>query len=335
MPTGSYRSQRSIYDERYQTGLYDQRSVVRVLTAEREALSEAMGRALKSHPKVRQISLFDFGYGTGRVTNEMVANYADQYIALGKDLLVVAYDVSSAGLKKAQESLTSAGFTSARDLAWDPGALEGYIAGSIHKEEAGIRITVVFIHGREEDPPDVMHRLALRANDGDRYLVTTSWYSGLGHVVGHELRREYFRQIGGIASATGEVVLAVSSAGDLADLQSRWATILANGAAGDFRVTAPGDVVYETELGQANFYHIFSTDLNEHMSAMTAPDQHWWIEGIRYPEEEFGSPESEQLNYRRVCEANARKRGRRWTADDYREYHTVAAFRSPMDPTKL
>ena len=200
MPTGSYRSQRSIYDERYQTGLYDQRSVVRVLTAEREALSEAMGRALKSHPKVRQISLFDFGYGTGRVTNEMVANYADQYIALGKDLLVVAYDVSSAGLKKAQESLTSAGFTSARDLAWDPGALEGYIAGSIHKEEAGIRITVVFIHGREEDPPDVMHRLALRANDGDGCLVTTSWYSGLGHVVAApNFGGIALGQIGGIA----------------------------------------------------------------------------------------------------------------------------------------
>lgn len=35
-------SQRSIYDERYSVGLYDRRSAVRVLTAERDALDKAM-----------------------------------------------------------------------------------------------------------------------------------------------------------------------------------------------------------------------------------------------------------------------------------------------------
>jgi hypothetical protein len=55
---------------------------------------------------------------------------------------------------------------------------------------------------------------------------------------------------------------------------------------------------------------------------------------IRYPDEEFASREAEQANYRRVSEANDRNRGRIWTADDYREFHTVAAFRSALDPRK-
>ncbi len=57
----AYASQRSIYDERYQVGHYDHRSAVRVLTAELDALSEAMDRALKSNRTVRRVNLFDFG----------------------------------------------------------------------------------------------------------------------------------------------------------------------------------------------------------------------------------------------------------------------------------
>src|ERR1039458_3961150 len=95
----AYASQRSIYDERYQVGHYDHRSAVRVLTAERDALSEAMDRALKSNRPVRRVNLFDFGYGTGRVTNEFIGSYVHNYGAAQKDLRVVAYDVSSAGLK--------------------------------------------------------------------------------------------------------------------------------------------------------------------------------------------------------------------------------------------
>jgi hypothetical protein len=74
--------------------------------------------------------------------------------------------------------------------------------------------------------------------------------------------------------------------------------------------------------------------LNDHMTAITSEAQHWWMEGIRYPDEEFQSREAEQANYQRVREANKRKRGRSWDSDDYREFHTVAAFRSPMDPAK-
>lgn len=54
-------SQRSIYDEQYSAGLYEHRSVkVPVLTAERDALNKAMGRAAVSHPYTWRISFSVF-----------------------------------------------------------------------------------------------------------------------------------------------------------------------------------------------------------------------------------------------------------------------------------
>jgi hypothetical protein len=77
---------------------------------------------------------------------------------------------------------------------------------------------------------------------------------------------------------------------------------------------------------------VFSTELNDYMKSITAAGQHWWVEGIRYPGEEFESQEAEQANYRQVRQANERKRGRVWNVDDYREFHSIAAFRSPVRP---
>ena len=128
--------------------------------------------------------------------------------------------------------------------------------------------------------------------------------------------------------------MSMSATGDLVELQQEFSERLASGITGGFPIQAPGDVVYETELGQPNFCHMFGVDLNDHMRAITGWGQYWWVEGIRYPDEEFASQEAEQANYRRVREANDRKRGRIWTADDYREFHTVAAFRSALDPRK-
>ena len=47
--TKAHLSQRAIYDERYKAGDYDRRSAVRVLTAEHEALSGAVERALRAN----------------------------------------------------------------------------------------------------------------------------------------------------------------------------------------------------------------------------------------------------------------------------------------------
>jgi hypothetical protein len=325
-------SQRSIYDERYEAGLYDRRSAIHVLTAEREALAEALNRTLESNQDARRVTLFDFGYGTGRVTNELIKNYQRDYAESRKDLRVVAYDVSSVGLQKAQEALCSTGFTPDGQLQWEPDNTCGYVAGSVSKEETDVTVSVVFVHGNESESPEFMHQLALKASDGDRYLLTTSWYSGLGHVPSEKLRREYFRQLGALTSPTGEIVFSMSATGDLVEIQPEWSKKLDEGSVGDFPVAAPGDLVYVTELGQDNFYHVFSTDLNDHMTAITSANQHWWVRGIRYPDEEFNSTADEQANYRRVREANRGKRGRTWNADDYRQFHTVAAFRSPRNP---
>jgi hypothetical protein len=326
--------QRAIYDERYTDGRYDHRSAIHVLTSEREALAEAVDRALKSNPDTGTVNLFDFGYGTGRVTNELARSYLLDYAAAGKSLRIAAYDVSSVGLRKAQEALCAVGFVPDGRLTWQQDGVGGYISGSVRKEEAGLAVSVVFVHGSEDQAPEVMRQLALRASDGEPYLLTTSWYSGLGHIPGQSLRREYFRQLGALTSPSGELVLSVSSTGDLVEIQPEWDRRRADGDVGGFPVEAAGDVVYLTELGQANFYHVFGTDLNEHMAAITAAGQHWWVQGIRYPAPEFESQEAEQANYWRVREANERKRGQRWTATDYREFHTVAAFRSRTDPER-
>jgi hypothetical protein len=159
-----------------------------------------------------------------------------------------------------------------------------------------------------------------------------SWYSGLGHVPSAGLRREYFSQFNELTSPLGEIVLCLSATGDLVELQPEWSARLASGDVGDFPVATPGDLIYETELGQPNFYHIFGTDLNDYMREITSASQRWWIEGIRCPDEEFESAEVEQANYLRVRAANASKRGGTWNADDYREFHTVAALRSAVKP---
>jgi len=325
-----YVSQRSIYDERYKAGQYDRRSAVPVLTAEREALRAAMDRAVRSNPDAERISLFDFGYGTGRVTNELITGYSCE-CTVAKDLRVVAYDVSSAGLRKAQEALCRAGFAPEACIEWAPESTAGYIAGSVRKDQANLAVTVVFVHAYEGESPDVMSQLAVKANDGNPYLLTTSWYSGLGHIPGEKLRREYFYRLGELTAPEGEMVLAMSATGDLEELQPEWSEKLASGAISNFPVEMPGDVMYNTELGQPNFYHVFGAELNEYMKAISE-GQHWWVEGIRYPGEEFESQEAEQANYELVRKANEAKRNRIWDEADYREFHTVAARRSPIEP---
>lgn len=333
--SGSYPSQREIYDKRYTAGHYDNRSAIHVLTAEREALAGALDRALKSNPGVEVINVFDFGYGSGRVTNGLACSFPLDYAAAGKNLRIVAFDVSPVGLRKAREALCALGFSPEDDQEWQEDEVGGHILGRVQKtDDAGLTVSVVFVHGREDQDPGLMYELALKASANEPYLVTTSWYSGLGHIPGRGRRHEYFRQLGALTSPRGEIVLSVSSTGDLVEIQPEWERRRLSGDVGGFPIEEPGDLVYLTELGQENFYHVFGTDLNAHMAAISAPGQHWWVQGIRCPDPEFGSPEEEQDNYWRVFKANESKRGRRWDVADYGEFHTVAAFRSPGDPVR-
>jgi hypothetical protein len=325
-------SQRSIYDERYSRGSYDEsHPVVPILTAERDAIRGAVQRTLLSHPQPEYVSVFDFGYGNGRVINDWIQRQARTQLP-AHNLRVVAYDVSSAGLQRAYDKLCSVGYESAAQPTWDSDAAHGYIAGSVSKGDTDASTTVVFVHGCEDEPPSVMRDLALAANHGNPYLLTTSWYSGLGHVPGDSLRREYFRQLSELTAPLGEIILCLSATGDLIEIQPQWSQRMAAGDTDGFPLERPGDLVYRTELEQENFLHIFGDELNDYMESITGTGQHWWVEGIRHPGNEFESREEEQTNYHGVREANKKKLGRVWNADDYREFHTVAAFRSPVAP---
>jgi hypothetical protein len=61
---------------------------------------------------------------------------------------------------------------------------------------------------------------------------------------------------------------------------------------------------------------------------MCRDGQETWIEAIRMPDDEFETIEAEQLNYERVKAFNRRMIGTKWSLEDYRQVHTVAAIRS-------
>jgi len=178
-------SQREIYDERYRDGAYDRRSTVRVLRAEAESLLAAARRAVDTAADPSCLSLLDFGYGTGRVTNEFLVDFPRHFGDRARELRVIAYDVSASGLARAADDLHRRhGFEQVRPPRWDAAAERGYVAGELARTTGATTVTVVFVHGNEHEPAPAMARLVQEANRGRPCLVTTSWYSGLGHIPG-------------------------------------------------------------------------------------------------------------------------------------------------------
>lgn len=317
-------SQERIYDERYRHSSYDERSAVRVLSAEMMALRNAVRRATEVNPD-HPVSVLDFGYGTGRVTNEFLLSCVGQY---GSDLVVVAYDVSKVGLRKAADELAKHGFEGGELLRWQTDSDAGRIIGSVHRKVHRVAITVTFVHGDESEDPDQVQRLLHQANNNQQYLLTTSWYSALGHIFGSDLRRSFFTMLSDLTLPTGEFIVAVAATGDLQDAQELSAKLLAEGAVGDLPIETYGDVVYDTEMGQQNYWHVFSTDLVELADTICGAGQVTWIEAIRMPDNEFQTVDAEQGNYARVKAFNREKVGSVWSLDDFRAVHTVAAIRS-------
>jgi len=322
------RTQRAIYDERYRGAGYDQRSAVPVLTAERSALRRAVDRALAAGDDHSPITLFDFGFGTGRVTNEFLVGFPERYGSVGRDLRVIAYDISAVGLRKAEEELKwRHQFAASDEIKWDDDASAGYVAGSLEREVRGIKLSVVFVHGNETESPAAIYRLVRAANGGPA-LITTSWYSCLGHIPGRDRRAQFFRMLDRVTDPRGELLIAPSVSGDLVEAQAEWAEKLRRGAVGDHPIEVPGDVMYETELQGLNFWHVFSTDLAELIQRVRRPGQRTWIEALRMPGPEFGSAADEQANYRQTQLFNLSKRRRSWRNSDYRRVHTAVAVRS-------
>ena len=322
-------SQSSIYDARYAGTGYDRRSAVRVLTAEASALRRAVERAMDASTGEDVVSLFDFGYGTGRVTNEFAVEFPERFGAHGRDLRVVAYDVSPVGLRKAAAALLGEhGFVEADRLAWHDRKESGYVAGSVSRVTGGVLVTVVFVHGYESEQPEPVRQVILDANQKDTYLLSTSWYSGLSHIPGRENRGAYFRLLGDLTDPRGELLVAASVGGDLVEDQRQWARRLRDGDVAGYPIEVPGDVMYETELGQLNYLHVFGTDFADLLASVTTSGQHAWIEAIRFPDEEFASVVEERANYDKVRRFNRAVADRPWSPDDYRQVHTAAAIRS-------
>ncbi|MFC7529396.1 hypothetical protein [Actinoplanes sp. GCM10030250] len=321
--------QREIYDERYLGTGYDERSSVRVLTAEASALRCAVQRAVESLPDSTALSLLDFGYGTGRVTNTFAAEYPVELGAIRRDLRVVAYDVSSVGLRKATTELVKRhGFDVTHPLDFHPGATEGYIAGSVSRLTEGCTVTVTFVHGTERADPDEVRTLVEKANDGQPFALTTSWYSALAHIPTAARRAAYFQMLDAVTDSRGELLIAPSVSGDLVQLQAEWTNRLRAGDVGEYPIEQPGDVIYETEIGQKNFYHVFGADLAGLLDSIGGPGRYTWMEAIRMPDPEFDSKAAELDNYRRVREFNERLGRQRWQAEEYLQVHTALAVRS-------
>jgi hypothetical protein len=322
-------NQRSIYDRRYDGEGYDSRSKVRVLTAEADALGSAADRALRSLPGARTLTLFDFGYGTGRVTNEFAVNPPRAFRESGRNLHVVAYDVSAVGLDKAALSLAKGhGFDGYGELGFVPSAARGYVAGSLRRMLDGTSVTITFVHGNENEDGDAVRRLVLDVTGGSPAALTTSWYSAISHIPGSARRASFFHMLAGLTDPRGELLIAPSVSGDLVELQEFWKKKRIAGEAGDYPIEVDGDVIYDTELSQENYYHVFGPDLWDLLQSCVQPGQQAWLEAIRLPDEEFESQAEEQDNYDRTRRFNQAVGRRRWTPEDYRKVHTAAAIRS-------
>lgn len=315
-------SQRSIYDLRYLSSGYDGRANVRVLTAEALAFAGAIGRARRALA-TQELSLLDWGFGTGRVTLEMATRLPQALPDAFESLHVVGYDVASEGLRKSADTLLRLGFRpSGSPLRWSPDDEEPYVCGSLRAVFAGRTVTVTLVHGCETASREAMVETLLGANAGLPFAVTTSWYSGLGHLPTQAARSVELRALDELTDESGELVIAVSATGDRVEHD---------------RVEVPGvefagdsDLLYRTELGQLNFWHVFGTDLIEHLDDLVDREkgQTGWIEAIRFPGDEFGSREEEEDNYAEVRRTNEQLGSSAWTPEDFARCHTVAALRS-------
>jgi hypothetical protein len=322
---GAGLSQRAVYDARYEADGYDLRAGVRVLTAEMEALGAALARIVRQRGTCDRIGIFDFGYGTGRVTNEFLLRFLELQPTAANTLHVVAYDVSSEGLRKAADRLADDHyFEGLDDLCWDSASGSTYVVGTLTRKQSAGTLSITFIHGSETDSLDAMVKLAVVYNDGNLFDICTSWYSGIGHVPGETRRSEYFDAFDRLTAAQGEMVIAVSGTGDLVEHdRTDIRSALIEGA---------GDLIYRTELGQLNYWHVFDTDLAAHVRKIKRDGQFCWIEAIRYPGDEFVDRNAERPNYEDVRALNEHMKDQEWLPQHYALCHTVAAIRSAVAP---
>jgi hypothetical protein len=318
-------SQRQIYDERFAQPGYDRRSAIRVLKAESALLNRAVSLAVKASG-TDPVTVLDFGHGTGRVLDHLVSSWRDTFGKDGRVLHLTAYDVSSVGLEKSAWSLSDeAGLKGLAKLCWRPGSEHGYAVGDLVSDGGDIRVR--YVHGNEGGSADSVRNLLLEAADHRPYLVTTSWYSAIGHITEAARRRLFFDMLAQLTDDRGEFVVAVSALGDLVDAQNRSRDALPEGKLDGLSIECSQDVVYTTELGQQNFWHVFGPDLQTLLKDAFHGGRSW-LEAVRFPDDEFESVDAEEENYRRVQNFNAHKGEGLWCENDFMGLHMVAAVHS-------
>jgi hypothetical protein len=160
--------------------------------------------------------------------------------------------------------------------------------------------------------------------------IVTSWYSALGHIVSSAVRHQFFAELSGLTRPLGELVVAVAATGDLVDEQAHLKRFMETGGQVAYPCESAQDLLYKTELGQVNFWHVFDVDLSAEMDCITGDGQHFWIRAIRFPDDEFESESDELQNYEKVVQKNLDMADSEWRSEDFEECHTVAARRSSL-----
>ena len=127
--------------------------------------------------------------------------------------------------------------------------------------------------------------------------------------------------------------MSMSATGDLAELQREFSERLASGVDG-FPIRRRAMSSTRPSSASRTSTTCSAPTSTTTCWAITGWRQHWWVEKgnqLFRTRSSFCKPD-ERTNYQRVIKANRLKRGRIWTAEDYQEFHTVAAFRSARLP---
>lgn len=313
--------QEAIYNRRYDLGYTGMGSPVNTLTAERLAIAGSVRRLQKVMPEGSDITIVDYGYGVGRVPNELVSTWVGP-----GNLTVVAYDVSRSGLHRAFREMREHHLTRFKEYE----DTHRFVGECTSTEDDTFKRTIRFIHGKAKHKPHQIADILIEENGGNPFDIATSWYDPISHEPSAKRRRQLFGMLGSLTHIKGEVIVTASTIGDLVpEYASEGEDILED----EIDEHGERDVVYATESGVNNYLHLYGPDFENCMRATrTDIHQKLWLQPIRMLGKEYTTSVEERQAYgelRRLAQQHSRKR---WRRTDYESIHTVGGFRSYTAP---
>lgn len=313
--------QEEIYNFRYGEGYNGMGSPVNVLTAESMAVADSIRRLRKVSPKGSPTTIVDYGYGVGRVPNELLC----RWVGPG-DLTVIAYDVSRVGLQRALRNME---VHLPRVKTYED--THRFVGECTSTEDDDFKRTIRFIHGKTNHKPKVVADMLMEENGGNLFDMATSWYDPISHEPSRKRRRQLFAMLGAITHTKGEVIVTASTIGDLVPEYTSEGEDILEDVLDD---KGERDVVYKTEVGIDNYLHLYGTDFKDCMLATRTDQIHQnvWLQPIRMLGNEYATSVEEQIAYGQLRQWAARMRTERWHREDFRSIHTVGGFRSYTAP---